>query len=131
MAFAGVLGLASAYIMMRKVSTRASAAHTVAYVAFLSSLLAGTLLWWQGDHIVLPETHCEVVCLVLLSLFGLAAQLLTVLGLQRTKASRASSALYLQLVFVTCLFHTSLAPMSTVGMLMILLAAFYGTFIKR
>lgn len=137
MASAGILCLGATFVLIRKTGDRASAAHTVAYIAFWSTILPlGQALyttWPTLPRIQLPSTQNEWTWLLLLGLTLFAAQWLTACGLQhpRTKAAKGASALYLQLVFfVGASFEGCPSALTALGCALIVVSAVYGTFIK-
>lgn len=127
LALLGVCGGAGAYITIRAIGRRASATHSVAYFSLYSTIVSGFLMWFTGTQFVLP-THPKWIALVVcVGIFGLAAQILLAMGLQREKAGRAVSVTYLQIVYASLyqlvFLHVPIQPLSGLGMLIILVSA--------
>lgn len=135
-ALAGILCLGATFVLIRKVRDQASAAHSVAYIAFWSTIIPlGQSLytsWPTIARIQLPRTQEGWIWLVLLGLALFTAQLLTAWGLQRqrTKATNGASALYLQLVFLVGASGSPPSALTALGCALIVVSAVYGTFIK-
>ncbi|KDN35579.1 hypothetical protein K437DRAFT_230165 [Tilletiaria anomala UBC 951] len=133
-ALLGVIGSAGAYATIRCIGTRASALHSVSYFSLWSTLVAGCFMLITGEKIVAPQELRWGVLLFFIGIFGFLAQFLAGMALQREKAGRAASAVYLQVVFATffqvCLLHIPLEPLSALGASIILAAALYVTLLK-
>ncbi|SPO32169.1 uncharacterized protein UTRI_02726 [Ustilago trichophora] len=127
LALLGVCGGAGAYITIRAIGRRASATHSVAYFSLYSTIVSGFLMWFTGTKFVLPTHPKWIVLLVCVGIFGLAAQILLAMGLQREKAGRAVSVTYLQIVYASLyqliFLHTPIQPLSAIGMVVILISA--------
>ncbi|SPO25167.1 uncharacterized protein UTRI_02726_B [Ustilago trichophora] len=127
LALLGVCGGAGAYITIRAIGRRASATHSVAYFSLYSTIVSGFLMWFTGTTFVLPTHPKWIVLLVCVGIFGLAAQILLAMGLQREKAGRAVSVTYLQIVYASLyqliFLHTPIQPLSAIGMVVILISA--------
>lgn len=123
----GVCGGAAAYITIRAIGRRASATHSVAYFSLYSTIVSAILMWFTGTKFVLPTQPKWIALLVCVGIFGLAAQILLAMGLQREKAGRAVSVTYLQIVYASlyqlAFLHTPIQPLSAVGMVVILISA--------
>lgn len=123
----GVCGGAGAYITIRAIGRRASATHSVAYFSLYSTIVSAILMWFTGTEFVLPTQPKWIALLVCVGIFGLAAQILLAMGLQREKAGRAVSVTYLQIVYASLyqlvFLHTPIQPLSAVGMVVILVSA--------
>ncbi len=82
---------------------------------------------FTGAPFVIPTEVRWNILLLLIGIFGFLAQFLAALGLQREKAGRAASAVYLQIFFATLLqvaiLHVPLEPLSILGSCIILTAA--------
>lgn len=127
LALLGVCGGAGAYITIRAIGRRASATHSVAYFSLYSTIVSAILMWFTGTEFVLPSQPKWIALLVCVGIFGLAAQILLAMGLQREKAGRAVSVTYLQIVYASLyqlvFLHTPIQPLSGVGMVVILVSA--------
>ncbi|CBQ70974.1 conserved hypothetical protein [Sporisorium reilianum SRZ2] len=127
LALLGVLGGAGAYVTIRAIGRRASATHSVAYFSLYSTIVSAILMWFTGTKFVLPTQPKWILLLVCVGNFGLAAQILLAMGLQREKAGRAVSITYLQIVYATLyqlvFLHIPIQPLSAIGMAIILVSA--------
>ncbi|GAC98824.1 hypothetical protein PHSY_006419 [Pseudozyma hubeiensis SY62] len=127
LALLGVCGGAGAYITIRAIGRRASATHSVAYFSLYSTIVSALLMWYTGTKFVLPTQPKWILLLVCVGIFGLAAQILLAMGLQREKAGRAVSVTYLQIVYATLyqlvFLHIPIQPLSAIGMVIILVSA--------
>lgn len=127
LALLGVCGGAGAYITIRAIGRRASATHSVAYFSLYSTIVSALLMWSTGTQFVLPTQPKWILLLVCVGIFGLAAQILLAMGLQREKAGRAVSVTYLQIVYATLyqlvFLHIPIQPLSAIGMVVILISA--------
>ncbi|KAN0060061.1 hypothetical protein ACQY0O_008034 [Thecaphora frezii] len=127
LALLGVCGGAGAYITIRAIGRRATATHSVAYFSLYSTIVSALLMWQTGTQFVLPQSAKWGMLLVCIGVFGLLAQILLAMGLQREKAGRAVSATYLQIVFASFyqlfILHVPINFLSAVGMGIILSAA--------
>ncbi|KAJ9123308.1 hypothetical protein QFC22_001507 [Naganishia vaughanmartiniae] len=89
----------------------------------------------MGEPLVFPRTVIGWCLILLIGVFGLGAQLLVTMGLQREKAGRGSLAMYTQLLFATIieriLFHTQTSFLSVLGTIIILSAALWVAFSKQ
>ncbi|TKY87740.1 hypothetical protein EX895_003321 [Sporisorium graminicola] len=127
LAMLGVFGGAAAYVTIRAIGRRASATHSVAYFSLYSTIVSALLMWFTGTKFVLPTQPKWILLLVCVGIFGLAAQILLAMGLQREKAGRAVSITYLQIVYASLyqlvFLHTPIQPLSAIGMVIILASA--------
>ncbi|EPQ30001.1 uncharacterized protein PFL1_02674 [Pseudozyma flocculosa PF-1] len=127
LALLGICGAAGAYISIRAIGRRASATHSVAYFSLYSTLVSAVLMWYTSTPFVLPRDPKWCLLLICIGVFGLLAQILLAMGLQREKAGRASSTVYLQIVFASLyqlfILHVPINALSGVGMSIILAAA--------
>ncbi|GAK64137.1 drug/metabolite transporter superfamily [Moesziomyces antarcticus] len=127
LALLGVCGGAGAYITIRAIGRRASATHSVAYFSLYSTIVSAALMWFTDTKFVLPTQPKWIALLVCVGIFGLAAQILLAMGLQREKAGRAVSVTYLQIVYASLyqlvFLHVPIQPLSAIGMAVILVSA--------
>ncbi|CDU23028.1 uncharacterized protein SPSC_01658 [Sporisorium scitamineum] len=127
LALLGVFGGAAAYVTIRAIGRRASATHSVAYFSLYSTIVSALLMWFTGTKFVLPTQPKWILLLVCVGIFGLAAQILLAMGLQREKAGRAVSITYLQIVYASLyqlvFLHIPIQPLSAIGIAIILVSA--------
>lgn len=90
-------------------------------------MVSAFLMWFTGTKFVLPTHPKWIALLVCVGIFGLAAQILLAMGLQREKAGRAVSVTYLQIVYASLyqlvFLHVPIQPLSGIGMVVILISA--------
>jgi len=96
----GVLGAVGAYTTIRVIGDRAHALLSVNYFAILStSVSALALILIPGIGFTMPQGAREWILLIALGVLGFILQFLLTAGLQLDKTSKATSMLYLQVVF--------------------------------
>lgn len=96
----GVLGASGAYTTIRIIGNRAHALMSVGYFALLASLGSGiALLAIPGIGFQMPRSAREWILLVAMGVFGFILQFLLTAGLQLDKSSKATSMLYVQILF--------------------------------
>ena len=96
----GVIGAAGAYTTIRVIGDRAHALMSVNYFAFLSTIgSAIALVIIPGIGFQMPHGTHEWTLLILMGVFGFILQFLLTAGLQLDKTSKATSMLYLQVIF--------------------------------
>ncbi|KAG6853265.1 hypothetical protein C0991_005590 [Blastosporella zonata] len=85
--------------------------------------------------LVIPTDFQWLGMLIMIGVFGFAAQALLTMGLQRETAGRGSIAIYTQIVFATILerifFQTEPSLLSITGTLIIVSSALYVAITKR
>jgi drug/metabolite transporter (DMT)-like permease len=97
---AGIFGASGAYTTIRIIGDRAHALISVNYFAILGT--AGStiaLLVIPGIGFTMPHGAREWILLLILGVMGFALQFLLTSGLQLDKSSRATSAMYTQVLF--------------------------------
>ena len=100
----GVAGASGAYTTIRVIGNRAHALMSVNYFAFLATVTSViALLIIPGVGFTLPTTARDWTLLVLMGVFGFALQFLLTAGLQLDKSSKATSMLYVQIIFALAL----------------------------
>jgi len=96
----GVLGAVGAYTTIRVIGDRAHALLSVNYFAILgTSVSALALILIPGISFTMPQGAHEWLLLLALGVLGFILQFLLTAGLQLDKSSKATSMLYLQIVF--------------------------------
>jgi drug/metabolite transporter (DMT)-like permease len=96
----GVAGASGAYTMIRVIGDRAHALMSVNYFALLATLgSAIALLAIPGIGFRTPAHPREWILLIAMGVFGFVLQFLLTAGLQLDKSSKATSMLYVQIIF--------------------------------
>ena len=96
----GVAGASGAYTMIRVIGDRAHALMSVNYFALLATVgSAVALLVIPGIGFRNPQSAREWILLVAMGVFGFVLQFLLTAGLQLDKSSKATSMLYVQIIF--------------------------------
>jgi drug/metabolite transporter (DMT)-like permease len=99
-AVVGVFGASGAYTTIRVIGDRAHALISVNYFAFIAtSSSAFALLVIPGIGFVMPQGAYAWILLGGLGILGFILQFLLTAGLQLDKSSKATSMLYLQIIF--------------------------------
>lgn len=130
----GVVGASGAYVTIRYIGKRAHALISVSIFSLFSCLYSAGGLIVTRQPIIVPRGQ-SFVYLVALGLCGFVAQFLLTMGLQREKAGRGTTAIYLQLIFSLfwekVVFETTPGLFSVIGMLLILGSTFYVAITTR
>lgn len=96
----GVAGAAGAYTMIRVIGNRAHALMSVNYFALLATIGSTVaLLVIPGIGFRNPQSAREWILLIAMGVFGFILQFLLTAGLQLDKSSKATSMLYVQVIF--------------------------------
>lgn len=96
----GVAGASGAYTMIRVIGNRAHALMSVNYFALLATIgSAIALLAVPGISFRNPESARNWILLVAMGVLGFILQFLLTAGLQLDKSSKATSMLYVQIIF--------------------------------
>lgn len=96
----GVLGASGAYTTIRVIGDRAHALISVNYFAILGTISSAfALLVIPGISFTMPKGPREWILLTTLGLLGFVLQFLLTKGLQLDKSSKATSMLYVQVIF--------------------------------
>jgi drug/metabolite transporter (DMT)-like permease len=98
-ALLGVLGAAGAYTSIRAIGSRAHPLISVSMFALYATLVSAIGLAVLKQPIIVPRTFAAWTEWVIIGISGLVAQLLLTAGLQRERAGRGVSMVYLQMVF--------------------------------
>lgn len=124
----GVLGASGAYVTIRRIGKRAHALISVSMFSLCSCIISLIGLIVTRQAVVIPKGR-GILYLLLMGTAGFVAQFLLTMGLQREKAGRGSSALYLQLLFAVIwekvIFDTMPDLWSAVGIVLILSSTLY------
>lgn len=96
----GVAGASGAYTTIRIIGDRAHALMSVNYFALLATVGSTVaLLAIPGIGFQNPQSAREWILLVAMGVFGFVLQFLLTAGLQLDKSSKATSMLYVQIIF--------------------------------
>ncbi|KAH6904974.1 integral membrane protein DUF6 [Coprinopsis sp. MPI-PUGE-AT-0042] len=133
-ALIGVLGATLAFTSLRAIGKRAHTMHSMVAFAGQSIVFSGVGMLVTGTQFVIPTKWSWVGMLLMIGIFGVVAQILLTMGLQRETAGRGTMAVYTQIVFATILqkiFLKSTPPLlSIVGTLIIMGSALYTALSK-
>lgn len=94
----GVVGAGGAYVTIRCIGKRAHALISVSMFSLVACIFSLGGLIVTRQPIVVPRGQA-LIYLITLGFSGFIAQFLLTMGLQREKAGRGSTAMYLQLLF--------------------------------
>lgn len=94
----GVVGAGGAYVTIRYIGKRAHALISVSMFSLVACLFSLGGLIITREKVVVPRGR-PLAYLLILGVSGFVAQFLLTMGLQREKAGRGSTAMYLQLLF--------------------------------
>lgn len=96
----GIFGASGAYTVIRVIGDRAHALISVNYFALMATIgSAGALILVPGIGFTMPHGSREWVLISVLGVLGFVLQFLLTAGLQLDKSSKATSMLYLQVIF--------------------------------
>ncbi|KAH7085206.1 hypothetical protein BKA63DRAFT_13321 [Paraphoma chrysanthemicola] len=96
----GVVGASGAYTVIRVIGNRAHALMSVNYFALLATVGSSiALLVIPGIGFRMPQAPREWILLVTMGVLGFVLQFLLTAGLQLDKSSKATSMLYVQIIF--------------------------------
>jgi drug/metabolite transporter (DMT)-like permease len=98
-ALLGVLGAAGAFTSIRAIGHRAHPLISVSIFALYSTVVAGIGLIVIKQPFVVPSTFAAWAEWIVICLSGFVAQFLLTAGLQRERAGRGVTMIYLQMVF--------------------------------
>ena len=98
-ALLGVLGAAGAFTTIRAIGSRAHPLISVSMFALYATLVSAIGLVVLKQPIVVPRTFAAWTEWVVIAISGFVAQVLITAGLQRERAGRGISMVYLQMIF--------------------------------
>ncbi|KAG8774502.1 hypothetical protein FS842_004519 [Serendipita sp. 407] len=131
----GVLGGTGAFISIRAIGKRAHALHSVSFFSLYSCIVSVMGMILLRIPIVLPTSLAFAGLMISVGIFGLIAQVLLTMGLQREAAGRASLGLYIQILFAAAaervIFHSVPPATSLAGIIIILSCAAYVAITKK
>ena len=98
-ALIGALGAAGAYIVIRAIGTRAYALISVSYYSIMATIasIIGMIIFRSDMYF--PSSAKQILLLLNIGISGFFAQFLLTVGLQKEKAGRGTTAVYLQMGF--------------------------------
>ncbi|EPQ53269.1 DUF6-domain-containing protein [Gloeophyllum trabeum ATCC 11539] len=134
-ALLGVLGATGAYTSIRAIGKRAHAMHSMVAFSAYCVVAASIGLIVKGTHIVVPRRIEWLGLLLFIGFVGFTGQILMTNGLQRETAGRGTMAVYTQIIYAIAFerifFHTTPAPLSIVGTVIIMTSAIYVAVSQR
>lgn len=135
-ALLGVLALASSFILVRRIGSRATPLHNVACYSLVGTAVLAMCLMWQQQQAPALTLPGERDCLLLLlsGFLIFCSEMLIALSLQRSKAGRTTSTLSFQLLFTLLIqgfLSHPLPPLTLLGCSLIVIGAGYISLIKR
>ncbi|KJA16060.1 hypothetical protein HYPSUDRAFT_47806 [Hypholoma sublateritium FD-334 SS-4] len=135
MAMIGVIGATGAYTSIRAIGKRAHPLHSLTSFSLLCVVVSTTGIIFGKVTFVVPNRIEWVALLGMIGVFGLFAQVLLTMGLQRETAGRGTMAVYTQVVFATILerifFKAIPTALSIIGTLLIISSAIYVALTKE
>ncbi|KAH9974987.1 hypothetical protein BGW80DRAFT_1225285 [Lactifluus volemus] len=128
-ALIGVLGSTGTLTVLRAIGKRAHTLHSLSFFSSHCVLLSTIGMIAFKTPPVIPTRTLWLVMLPLIGIFGLIAQILVTMGLQRETASRGTLAVYTSIVFAVMfefvVFHTTPSALSIAGTAVIMSLAIY------
>ncbi|KAJ6617990.1 hypothetical protein B0H10DRAFT_1282186 [Mycena sp. CBHHK59/15] len=135
MALAGVVGSTGAMTSIRAIGHRAHPMHLLAFFSLQSVIVASGIMLAIRQPVVVPTRLSWLGLLLLIGILGFGSQILLTVGFQRETASRASLALYTQIIFASVLerifFHTIPTFLSLLGTCIIMSSAIFVALTKK
>ena len=98
-AMLGVLGAAGAYTIIRAIGTRAFALISVSYFSLMATIASVIGMILFRSDMYFPSSPKQILLLMYIGISGFFAQFLLTVGLQKEKAGRGTTAVYLQMGF--------------------------------
>ncbi|KAI0740153.1 hypothetical protein C8Q76DRAFT_706953 [Earliella scabrosa] len=134
-ALLGAVGAAGVYTTIRHIGKRAHTLHNLVAYSTLCVVVTTISMIAMRIPVVIPTRWDWLLTLLFIGLAGFGGQVLLTLGLQRETAGRGSIAVYGQIVFATfferVFFHSTPAPLSIVGTIIIIGSALYVALTKK
>jgi len=134
-ALIGVLGATGTYTLLRAIGKRAHTFHSLSFFSSQCVLISTIAMIVFRIPPVVPTRILWLVMLLLIGIFGLIAQTLLTMGLQRETASRSTLAVYTSIVFAVVfeflVFHTTPSALSITGTAVIMSSAIYTSLTKK
>ncbi|KAI0247428.1 hypothetical protein BJV78DRAFT_1285545 [Lactifluus subvellereus] len=134
-ALIGVLEATSTYTLLRAIGKRTHTLHSLSFFSSQCVLVSTICMIIFKIPPVIPTRILWLVMLLLICIFGLIAQTLLTMGLQRETASRGTLAIYTSVVFAVVFelifFHTIPSALSIAGTVIIMSSAIYTSLTKK
>lgn len=99
----GVVGATGAYTSIRAIGKRAHPMHVMTFFSLWCTIMASLGMVVFNIPVVYPRSWNWSLLLLMVGVFGFAAQTLLTLGLQRETVTRGSTGVYIQMIFAVVL----------------------------
>lgn len=99
----GVVGATGAYTSIRAIGKRAHPMHVMTFFSLWCTIMASLGMVVFNIPVVYPRSWNWSLLLLMVGVFGFAAQALLTLGLQRETVTRGSTGVYIQMLFAVVL----------------------------
>lgn len=99
----GVVGATGAYTSIRAIGKRAHPMHVMTFFSLWCTIIASLGMVVFNIPVVYPRSWRWSLLLLMVGVFGFAAQTLLTLGLQRETVTRGSTGVYVQMLFAVVL----------------------------
>lgn len=130
-----VLGNTGAYTSIRAIGKRAHPMHVMTYFSLWCTVISSLGMVVLGIPVVYPTSWMWMLLLLMIGVFGFAAQTLLTMGLQRETVSRGVTGMYAQVLFVVVLerlfFGVIPSLLSVLGAAIIMSSALYVVMQKQ
>ncbi|KAF8333683.1 integral membrane protein DUF6 [Amanita rubescens] len=138
-ALLGVAAVTCEYNILRVIGKRAHPFHNIVYLSSFSVIASSFGMAITQTHLTIPATSQKwplfAALLLLVTLFGLFAQICMILGFQREAVGRASTGVYSGIIFALILgrvvFGTVPGALSVIGIVLILGSAVFVVVMKQ
>lgn len=130
-----VLGNTGAYTSIRAIGKRAHPMHVMTYFSLWCTVISSLGMVVFSIPVVYPTSWMWMLLLLMIGVFGFAAQTLLTMGLQRETVSRGVTGMYAQVFFVVVLerlfFGVIPSLLSVLGAAIIMSSALYVVMQKQ
>ncbi|KAG2748203.1 drug/metabolite transporter superfamily [Suillus brevipes Sb2] len=130
-----VLGNTGAYTSIRAIGKRAHPMHVMTYFSLWCTIISSLGMVVFDIPVVYPTSWIWILLLLMVGIFGFAAQTLLTMGLQRETVSRGVTGMYAQVLFVVVLewlfFGVMPSLLSVLGAAIIMSSALYVVMKKQ
>ncbi|KAH7906451.1 hypothetical protein BJ138DRAFT_1162599 [Hygrophoropsis aurantiaca] len=134
-AFVGVAGGTGTSISIRAIGKRAHPLHFMTFFSVWCVIVASILMVVLKIPVIYPSQWEWTALLFLVGIFGVIAQILMAMGLQRETAARSSMGGYIQVIFAgvfeRVFFGTIPSPLSMIGAVIIMACAIVIVLTKK
>ncbi|KAH7886623.1 hypothetical protein F5I97DRAFT_1808140 [Phlebopus sp. FC_14] len=131
----GVLLASGAMISIRAIGKRAHAMHCMTFFSLWSVIVAASAMVFLKVPVVYPTHWSWAAMLLMIGIFGFAAQTCLTMGLQRETAARGTMGVYVQVIFAGVLerifFKTVPSLLSMTGAAIIIASAIFVVLTKQ